>query len=184
MITWYQIFIVALILLRIGASSRDRNALSIVLVASFASTLLVHLVTHQIQAAWKLVIPGAVEVLTILAMLQWSRNRTGYIQVCLLTIAWLSHVICYADIAMQTDVVYSRYRTILMCVAVGQLAACYDTMHFNFCRACDSANALWADCFLDIHNPSHGSAVSVVSIDKKVQAFEGNREANQNETIA
>lgn len=156
----------------------------VVLIASLASEVIVHGITHHIHGSWKLVIPGAVEVLTILAMLQWSRNRTGYIQVCLLTIAWLSHLLCYVDVVLKTDIVYSRYETILMCVAVGQLAACYDTMHFNFCRACDSANALWADCFLAIHNPSHGSAVSVVSIDKKVQAFEGNREASQNETIA
>ena len=89
-------------------------------------------ITHQIEGAWKLVIPGALEILTILALLKWARNRTGIMQAGLLVFAWLAHVLCYLDIFLKTDLVYSRYEDILFWVAVGQLATCYDTMYFNF----------------------------------------------------
>ena len=115
-------------MLRVFAAPRDRDALSIVLVASFVSTLLVHFVTHEITGAWKLAVPGAVETLTIIAMLQWARNRTGYLNSGALCIAWLAHVLCYLDIALNTDIVYSRYETILALVAAAQILACYDTL--------------------------------------------------------
>ncbi len=126
--SWYSIFILCVIALRLVATPKDRNALSIVLVASFVSTLLVHLVTHQIHAPWKLVVPGMVETFTIIAMLQWSRNLTGLLNSGLLCIAWLDHLFCYLDVWLKTDMVYSRYETIIAIVAVGQLLTFHDTM--------------------------------------------------------
>ncbi len=125
---WYHGFLAAVFLLWLGAAPIDRNALRIILIASLASEALVDLVTRQMTAPWKLVIPGALEVLTIAAMLRFSRNRTGYWQAALLALAWAAHLLCYFDIAMRTDLVYSRYETIIQMVAVGQLAACYETI--------------------------------------------------------
>lgn len=132
---WYDYFILAVILLRWGATPRDKNALSIVLVASFVSTLLVTFVTHQITGAWKLVIPGLMEVLTIAAMLKWSRNRTGYLNSGCLVIAWLAHVLCYVDLWTGADIIYSRYEGVIQAVALAQLACFHDTLLFNARRA-------------------------------------------------
>ena len=126
--TWYQLFILAVIALRLVAVPRDRNALSIVLVASLVSTLLVHFVTHEITGAWKLAVPGAVEVLTISALMYFSPNRTGLLQSCCLLVAWMAHAFCYLDIVLRTDIVYSRYETILALVAIAQIIVCYDTL--------------------------------------------------------
>ncbi len=134
MLSWYQFFILCVIALRLVASPKDRNALSIILVASFVSTLLVHLVTYQIHGAWKLAIPGGIEVLTILAMFRWSKNLTGYLNSGCLIVAWLAHLLCYVDVCLKTDIVYSRYETIIQVVAVGQLLTCYDTLAHNFGR--------------------------------------------------
>lgn len=140
--TWYQTFILLVIALRLVAAPRDRNALSIVLVASFVSTLLVNFVTREITAPWKLAIPGAVETLTILAMFHWARNRTGYLQAACLVVAWAAHALCYLDIALKTDLVYSRYESIIQLVAVAQILAFYDT----FAR-CGGAAADWIGSF-------------------------------------
>jgi len=127
-VNWYPAYILVLIALRIWATPRDRNALSIILVASFFSTLLVHFVTHEITGAWKLAVPGAVEVLTITALMTLSPNRTGLLQSCCLLVAWSAHALCYLDIVWQTDIVYSRYETVLSLVAIFQIIACYDTL--------------------------------------------------------
>jgi hypothetical protein len=138
---WYHAFIVCVFLLWLASTSRDRNALRIVLIASLVSEVVVELVTHQIHGAWKLAIPGALETLTILAMLHWARNRTGYLQASLLIVAWLAHLICYVDIIARTDWIYSRYEIIIQMVAVGQLAACYDTLIFHAGRLANSFRA-------------------------------------------
>lgn len=128
MISWYQAFTLAVALIWLLATERDRAAARIVLIATVGSSVLVHCVTHYIVGAWKLVFPGALETLTILSLFQWARNRTGYTQVACLVVAWLAHVICYIDIKCGTDLVYSRYETILAAVAVAQLAAFHDTV--------------------------------------------------------
>lgn len=142
--TWYHGFILAVIALRFVATPRDRNALSVVLVASFVSILLVHFVTHEITAPWKLAIPGAIETLTIVAMLKWSANRTGFWQVAYLVIAWLAHVLCYVDVVFNTDLVYSNYETIIKFVAIGQIIAFHETITHSAgtCRT-------WFYAFLD-----------------------------------
>ncbi len=142
MISLYQAFILCVIALRLVATPKDRNALSIVLVASFVSTLLVHLVTYRIHAPWKLLIPGMVETFTIIAMLQWSRNLTGYLQSCCLTVAWLAHFLCYLDVVLKSDMVYSRYEGIIQLVAVAQILVCYETI-----ARCGSLVLSWLDAF-------------------------------------
>ena len=142
--TWYHGFIACAFLLWLGSSPRDRNALRIILLASLASWLVVQLVTHQIHGAWKLVVPGAVEVATIAAILKWSPNRTGYIQSVLLAAAWLAHLLCYVDLKTggQMPFFYDHYETIIQVVAVGQLAACYDTLHTVAVRMYHAASSL------------------------------------------
>jgi hypothetical protein len=132
---WYEIFLACVLVLWALSTPRDRNALRIVLIASLFSEGVVELVTHQITGAWKLAIPGAVETLTIVALFQWARNRTGYLQISLLSVAWLAHLLCYFDVLFKTDLVYSRYEAIIQTVAVGQLAACHDTV-FSFLGRC------------------------------------------------
>jgi len=101
--------------------------LLIVLIATIASYFITEGVTRQITGAWKLVIPGAVELATIAAMLHWAKNRTGYMQVALLLVAWLAHVLCYADLVLGTNLVYDNYEAILWGVSLGQIAAFHDT---------------------------------------------------------
>jgi hypothetical protein len=76
---WYNAFLLAVFLLWAISTPRDRNALRIVLIASLASEVIVDNITHQIHGAWKLIIPGALEIATILALLKWARNPTGYL---------------------------------------------------------------------------------------------------------
>jgi hypothetical protein len=133
-VTWYQPFLVAVALLWLFATERDRAAARIVLIASLASTFLVHAITVHITGAWKLVIPGAVETLTILCLLKWTRNRTGYTQAACLIVAWLAHFLCYVDLRLNTDVVYSHYETILAAVASAQIAGFHDTLRHNLRR--------------------------------------------------
>ncbi len=141
MLDWYHLFIFCVFLLWIASTPRDRNALRIVLIASIFSEVIVDLVTRDIHGAWKLIIPGMVETLTIMAMLRWSRNTTGYLQAGCLIVAWLAHLLCYVDVALKTDLVYSKYEHIIMAVAVGQLAACYDTVMFTIGRIYRFANS-------------------------------------------
>lgn len=117
---------------------------------------LVVFVTSHIAASWKLVIPAANEVLTISAMVHWAKNRTGYWQVAFLSVAWLADVLCYAHLKSggQLHFFYDHYETIIQVVAVGQLAACYDTIQFHFGRA-----YLWASRLWSVPVASGGSAV-------------------------
>lgn len=180
MIDWYHWFIAAVLLLWAVSTSRDRNALRIVLIASLASEVIVDNITHQIHGAWKLIIPGALEVATIFALLKWARNRTGITQAGLLLFAWLAHVLCYIDVALKTDIVYSHYEAILLWVSVGQLATCYDTMHFNFQRVYMATAALGRDCVLDVSPAGGGAGLSLVQAREKNQADERECQAIRN----
>lgn len=99
----------------------------VILVAGVGSKLMT-LSLHSLLAPWKLVFPSSVEVLTILALLTWARNRTGFWQVGLLSIAWFAHLFCYVDIITGSNLVYDNYSSILGLVAVGQILVCYDTL--------------------------------------------------------
>jgi len=140
---WYFGFILALVLLRLGSTKRDRNALTIVLVASLVSLALVTFVTHSITAHWKLVIPGAVETLTIWALAALGKDRSSFFQAIMLLVAWGDHLQCYLDLIWNTNVVYDNYSKILEAVAVGQLLGFYDTA-FSMCRACQRWFHVWA----------------------------------------
>lgn len=166
---WYASFLFCVFLLWIASAPRDRNALRIILIASLVSEVLVELVTKQIIAPWKLAIPGAIETLTIMAMLQWARNRTGYMQAALLCIAWLAHAGCYLDLLLKTDMTYSRYEAIIQLVAVAQILACYETL-----ARCGGAVASWVASLragggrgLSVagmrHSVLHGEAAEIVS---------------------
>lgn len=131
---WYLIFILAVLLLRLGATARDRSALTVVVVATVASWMLVTFVTHGITGSWKLVIPATVETATILALLRWARTRTGLMQAMLVAVAWYAHLLCYIDIRIGTNMIYDNYERLLGLVAVLQIASCYDTYLHHFRR--------------------------------------------------
>lgn len=125
---WYVLFPLAVMFLWIVSTERDRMAARIVLIATLAGSLIVPTLSHQVTGAWKLVVPAMGETLTILCLLRWAPNRTGYAQAACLSVAWIAHFLCYVDIRCNTDVVYSRYETILAVVAIAQIAAFYDTI--------------------------------------------------------
>lgn len=127
MLDWYHLFAFAVFLLWLGSTPADRNALRIVLLATIASWLIVDYWTSSITGPWKLVVPGMLETTTIIALLRWSRNRTGWYQVGCVAVAWLAHALCFADLQLGTDMVYSYYETILTVVAAAQLAFFHDT---------------------------------------------------------
>ena len=133
---------VAIALVWIFSTERDRAASRIVLIASLASFALVELVTHRITGAWKLVIPGAEETLTIYALYRWAHNRTGFLQSACLVIAWAAHVICYVDVKLGTDLIYSHYRSTLALVGLAQILCFYDTFATQLIRAATWLNSL------------------------------------------
>ncbi len=124
---WYFYFVASVLLLWGFSSPRDRNALRIILLATLASLLITEGVTRQITGSWKLVVPATVEALTIIALLRFSKNLTGYLQAGLLGIAWATHVLCYIDLRAGTNLVYDDYERILGVLAMGQILACHDT---------------------------------------------------------
>ena len=125
---------VAVVLVALFATERDRAAARIVLAATLVSHFLVAPVERWIMSAWMLVLPGAVETATILCLFRWARNRTGFLQSICLAFAWLAHLLCYVDIRLNTDAVYSRYETVLAVVAMMQVAAFHDTFAHNLRR--------------------------------------------------
>lgn len=129
--TWFPAYLIALVLLWAFSSPRDRTALRVLLIAGVGSHFLMASL-RWMNAPWKLVFPALVETLTILALLRFSPNRTAFMQVWLLLIAWTAHALCYYDLAAEKDIIYSHYETVLGWVAVGQLLACYDTVRHNW----------------------------------------------------
>ena len=124
---WYAIFMACIFLLWAFSSPRDRNALRIVLIASLVGEVSADWVMPRVSDQWRQVLPSTIEVLTFLALLRWARNRTGYANAALVSVAWGAHVLCCADIFWNTDLVYSSYITIIQLVAVGQLATFHET---------------------------------------------------------
>ena len=137
----YTVFVVAVLMLWLFASPRDRPALRIIAAASLVSMIITPLFTDHIVGPGRLLIPGVVELLTILALLAWAQNRTGAMQVGLLVVAWLAHVLCYFDLILNTNIVYDRYELLIGIVCVGQLLACHDTCRQIF----SSVVRWWAD---------------------------------------
>lgn len=125
---WYPFFVSAVLILWACSTSRDRNALRVVLVATLAANCLYAFVTHEIHGAWKLAIYASVEAATILALLHFARTRSGILNSGCLGVAWLTHLLCYTDVCFGLNTVYDNYETILFIVAVGQIAAFHDTL--------------------------------------------------------
>jgi hypothetical protein len=128
MTDWYHWFLLCALILWTQSTPQDRSALRILLIASLASEVITELVTDNMPYAESLVIPCSVEILTAFSFLRWAKNRTGYMQIRILAVAWIAHILCYVDTWLKTDLVYSRYEIIIQMVAAGQLAACNDTL--------------------------------------------------------
>lgn len=120
------------------SSPRDRNAARIILLATLVSFLITEGITRQIEASWKLMVPATVESLTVMFLLLYARNRTGFLQAGLLCLAWLAHVLCYMDLMLNTDMVYSNYELVLGFVALGQLLGFHDTVRHNIAAIRDA----------------------------------------------
>jgi hypothetical protein len=154
----YHLFVLLIALLWLGSTDSDRNALRIVMLATLTSWLLVDLGTSRLTGAWKLSVPGAVETLTILALLRWG-GRSGCYQVGCLVIAWLAHVLCFSDVMLGTDTVYSRYEAILYGVSLAQIALFHDTYLHQFRRMGHWWSQRGGDSPLVVHAPSLSSPV-------------------------
>lgn len=127
---WYHAFIAIMAVVWLGATTHDRPAARIVLGASVLSELLVDGVTCCLTGGWKLTVPGVLELATIGFLVACARNRTGLLNVALLAFAWLAHVVCFLDWKLGTDVVYSRYETVLAVIAGLQLLTFHDTLRY------------------------------------------------------
>lgn len=127
MTDWYHWFLGAIVVIWWGATHRDRNAARIILVATLTSEFLVEFITRSIPSPEKLGVAGAVETVTILALLKWAPNRTGFLNCASLVVAWCAHLLCYADCKLGTRMVYHNYEWIIGGVAVAQFLAFHDT---------------------------------------------------------
>lgn len=153
---WYDLFLAAVFLIWLGATDADRSALRIVLVATVTSFIVANYITAPFTGAWKLVVPAALETATVLALLRWAPTRTGWRQVWCVVCAWFAHALCFADLQLGTDVVYSRYEAVLGIVALAQLAFCHDTITHYFLQL-----GHW---WRAIHNPRVVRASSAASV--------------------
>jgi len=152
---WYPLYLIGVFILWGISSPRDRNSLRILLLSGVGAFLLTKGISG-VHAPWKLIVPATVESLTIVALLHFSPNRTAFMQVGLLAIAWASHLTCYFDLMTGSNVVYDNYERILFGVGVCQLVACYDSIRFQW----NSLTSLWVGRGGDFH-PS-GRVASVL----------------------
>lgn len=125
---WYPYFMACLLILWVASTEKDRPALRVILAATLASHFLVAVITRHIPGIWKLSVPATVETLTILALYRFAWGRTALIQVIALLFAWVTHALCFADLKLGTDLVYSKYEIILLVVAIVQVLAFHDTI--------------------------------------------------------
>lgn len=166
---WYHLFMLGVLLLWIGAVPSDRSALRIVMAASVASWLLVEFLTFRVPGAWKLVIPAALETLTITALLRWSSGPTAYKQVVLVGVAWLAHVTCFLDLRLGTDFVYSHYEDVLAFVAGAQLVCFNDTYLHHFRRAWNWCSDIGSNRVGGVRASGSSACVSPMPSDPDVQ---------------
>ena len=131
---WYYLFLLVVFLIWLGATPADRNAVRVVIIASLASWLVVDYFTAFFNGAWKMVVPGAMETTTIICLLCFAPGRTGYAQAAFLGVAWVAHVMCFIDLILGTDTVYSRYEVILASVSLIQIMLFHDTAIHHFRR--------------------------------------------------
>lgn len=132
MIGWYETYLLALLVLWLFSSPRDRMALRVVLIAAILSEAMKYGVTVHIARAWKLVVfNGVGEALTLLALLRWAPNRSGYMQGACVAVALVTQLVNYAGIEMGVILTYDRYVTIIKLVAVAQILFFHDTISHN-----------------------------------------------------
>lgn len=125
---WYLFYMAALMVLLACATDKDRGAVRIIFLASVVSHLSVMLVTRYVDGAWKLTVPATMEMGTIIALYRYAWGRTALNQAVCLLVAWCCHALCYGDLLLGTDLVYSNYEKILLGVGVAQLLAFHDTL--------------------------------------------------------
>ena len=148
---WYLLFGLSVFAICLLATPADRNAAVIVLMATVLSHITVLALRH-VHVAEKLIVPGLVETITILAIARYAPGASGRWQIGALMIAWLTHLLCYIDIKFKTNLVYDSYESILGVVAVAQVAGFWDTFRHTFCQI----SAYLGDRSRDIRNATLG----------------------------
>jgi hypothetical protein len=135
MTDWYPFFYTAVIILWLTACKSDLAAARILCMATVGSWILTRAFVVHIAAAEKQAIPTLFDLATLVAFLVWSRNRTGWINAVALAVAVLTHIQCYVDVKMNTNLVYDNYERILAFTALVQLMAFHRTLYVALKRA-------------------------------------------------
>jgi len=135
MIGWYQIWFALVVVLWIYARPGDRMALRIVGIAAISSQLLNHGIAVHFPGAWQLLlVNGAGEALTILALLHWTPNLTGKRQGACVAVALATYLFCYQVYEPGTALVSARSLVVIKFVAAAQIVFFHDTITHLFHR--------------------------------------------------
>lgn len=134
--SWYPSFLAAVLLIFLLSTKRDRAAAGIVLVASVISYPEILFVSwfvnanYQPQEQWmtRMMSAAAFELVTIMALWHWARGRTGYIQMVCLSVAGLAHILSWAGYLIGTHLLYWKHSTVILVVALVQIAGFHDTL--------------------------------------------------------
>lgn len=140
MIGWYLCYMLALFVLLLISSQRDRRALRVLFGAAILSELLKYGMPDYSPRSWETVarelvsFNAPVEALTFLMLLKWAKNRTGHMQEVCVAGALVAHLIAFLAIKMELFIIYPRYLTVIKLIALVQLVAFHDTVGYNLRR--------------------------------------------------
>lgn len=129
---WSYVFLILTAFIWLRATKCDKMAAQITFFMTLTSSLVVIFITVHITSYWKLLIPTTIELITVLALLYYTPNRTGYFLALSLIVAGLTDISCILDIIFVTNYVYDQYERIIAAVAICQILAFYDTISYNF----------------------------------------------------
>ena len=140
MIGWYQFYMLALFVLLLLSSQRDRRALWVIFGAAVMSELIKYGTPVHDTRSWESVarqltmVNGPEDFLTFAVVLKLAKNRTGRMQAVCVAGALAAHLIAFLGIEMGATVIYARYLTVIKLIAAIQLVAFYDTIGYNLRR--------------------------------------------------
>lgn len=127
-----------LICLLYARYGRDR---AVWLVLAFSSACLITVNAAGFEDAdtlWKPMALGAYECCTIGLIYRFAWNTTGQTIACLLVVAWLTHLQLLNDLVLGTNVVFTRYETIIFAISVLQLILGVNGIYLELRRLCAS----------------------------------------------
>lgn len=130
---WYYVYIALLVILAVGGKARHRLTWLILLGAAGLSIGL-RAALGSIDAPWTLLPFSCIELVTIVTLLALTYYRLGCLQCFALSAAVVAHLLCYLDLVTGSNMVYDRYETYLVIIALAQLALGTDDLMQLFRR--------------------------------------------------